>query len=373
MPGRQAQRLCPAAVFLPPDMAAYARGVRGRDGDLRRRHTAGRTAHRGRGVPGCRRGRATARPTAPDRGDDPGPGRRRAAADLLGRRGVDEVHGQARLDPGQAGRAARRAGRRRRWPSCTRSAVEALWGVGERSAEALRRLGLRTVGDVAQAPVGMLRQALGEAAADHLHELAMGRDPRPVSTDRVDKSIGAETTFDVDVADATVIRRHAAGAGRAGRGPPAGGRARRPARWRSRSGSADFRTLNRSRTLGSPTDVAREIFDVAWQLCREAARAGPAPPGRRPGRGPGPGVVVGPAADVRGAGAGVAGGRAGQRRGGRPVRAWGWSVRRACSVVPAPAATGGTLIPPKTPFRRTIRRRGPAPNGPDEVVGSVGG
>src|SRR5262249_57012584 len=31
---------------------------------------------------------------------------------------------------------------------------------------------------------------------------------------------------------------------------------------------ADFRTLNRSRTLPTPTDVAREIFDTAWQLCR---------------------------------------------------------------------------------------------------------
>ncbi len=29
---------------------------------------------------------------------------------------------------------------------------------------------------------------------------------------------------------------------------------------------ADFRTLNRSRTLGGATDVAREIFDTAWQL-----------------------------------------------------------------------------------------------------------
>jgi DNA polymerase-4 len=29
---------------------------------------------------------------------------------------------------------------------------------------------------------------------------------------------------------------------------------------------ADFRTVNRSRTLGGPTDVAREIFEVAWSL-----------------------------------------------------------------------------------------------------------
>src|SRR5262249_57231335 len=56
--------------------------------------------------------------------------------------------------------------------------VEALWGVGERTAEVLRRLGLRTVGDVAQAPAGLLRQGVGEAAATHLYELASGRGPR---------------------------------------------------------------------------------------------------------------------------------------------------------------------------------------------------
>src|SRR5262249_28302427 len=58
--------------------------------------------------------------------------------------------------------------------------VEALWGVGERTAEQLRRHGLRTVADIAVAPVGMLRSAIGEAAATHLHNLANGRDERPV-------------------------------------------------------------------------------------------------------------------------------------------------------------------------------------------------
>src|ERR671916_534352 len=45
--------------------------------------------------------------------------------------------------------------------------VDALWGVGERAAETLRRLGLSTVGEIAQAPWSMLRGALGEASATH--------------------------------------------------------------------------------------------------------------------------------------------------------------------------------------------------------------
>ncbi len=39
--------------------------------------------------------------------------------------------------------------------------VDALWGVGERSAATLRRLGLATIGDLAEAPAGMLRRAVG--------------------------------------------------------------------------------------------------------------------------------------------------------------------------------------------------------------------
>ncbi|HET6530616.1 MAG TPA: DNA polymerase IV, partial [Actinoplanes sp.] len=85
--------------------------------------------------------------------------------------------------------------------------VEALWGVGERSAEGLRRLGLSTVGELARAPVSLLRRAVGEAAAAHLHELAWGRDPRRVTPEQVEKSIGAEVTFDTDVIDPVVIRR----------------------------------------------------------------------------------------------------------------------------------------------------------------------
>ncbi|MFI9640123.1 DNA polymerase IV [Micromonospora sp. NPDC051925] len=143
--------------------------------------------------------------------------------------------------------------------------VDALWGVGERSAETLRRLGLRTIGDLAEAPAGMLRKALGVASATHLHELARGQDPRPVRPEQVEKSIGAELTFDVDVVDPQEIRRvllalsekvgsRLRGAGQVGRTVSLKVRL------------SDFRTVNRSRTLGVATDVAREIFNTSWGL-----------------------------------------------------------------------------------------------------------
>ncbi|SCG63218.1 DNA polymerase IV [Micromonospora inositola] len=143
--------------------------------------------------------------------------------------------------------------------------VSALWGVGERSAEALRRLGLTTVGDLAEAPLGLLRRAVGEASATGLHELAWGRDPRRVSPEHVEKSIGAEVTFDVDVVDPTEIRRALlALAEKVGARLRGAGQVGRTVSLKVRL--ADFRTVNRSRTLGVPTDTAREMFDTAWAL-----------------------------------------------------------------------------------------------------------
>lgn len=150
--------------------------------------------------------------------------------------------------------------------------VSALWGVGERTEETLRRLGLTTVADVANAPMGMLRSALGPALATHLHELSWARDSRRVSTERLEKSISSETTFDVDQSDRDMLRRtllslaqqvavRARGSGLAGRTVAVKLR------------FADFKTISRSRTLPDPTDVAHEIFGIAWELF-EAAQGG---------------------------------------------------------------------------------------------------
>src|SRR4029079_13480361 len=54
--------------------------------------------------------------------------------------------------------------------------VGALWGVGDKTEEALVRLGLHTVADIAHTPLQTLRRALGETAGPHLHDLAWGRD-----------------------------------------------------------------------------------------------------------------------------------------------------------------------------------------------------
>ena len=54
-------------------------------------------------------------------------------------------------------------------------AVEDLWGVGDKTAEVLRGLGIKTIGDLAAMPKGVLRASAGTASARHLHAVAWGR------------------------------------------------------------------------------------------------------------------------------------------------------------------------------------------------------
>ncbi len=143
--------------------------------------------------------------------------------------------------------------------------VAALWGVGERTGQALARLGLRTVGDLAHTPVAALQRELGAAAGSHLAALAWGRDQRPVVPGAQDKSIGAEETFATDVDDPEVIRRELLRLSeRTARSLRASGSVARTVVVKLRL--ANFTTITRSRTLPEPTDVARKIYVTACGL-----------------------------------------------------------------------------------------------------------
>ncbi len=85
--------------------------------------------------------------------------------------------------------------------------VERLWGVGEKTADRLRALGIRRIGELAGAPLDLLERHLGRAHAHHLHRLANGVDDRPVEPNRERKQIGRETTFMTDTADRDFVRR----------------------------------------------------------------------------------------------------------------------------------------------------------------------
>lgn len=153
--------------------------------------------------------------------------------------------------------------------------VGALWGVGPQTAEKLMRLGLTTVGELADVDPALLVRTLGGAVGRKLHELAWGRDDRAVQPPAAESSVGAETTFDVDCADAERLRREllalAQSTARRARSAAAAGRT-----VSIKVRFADFTTVTRSETLSTPTDLARAIYAAAL---RQLERLGQ--PGRR--------------------------------------------------------------------------------------------
>ncbi len=147
--------------------------------------------------------------------------------------------------------------------------VGELWGVGERTAEMLHRLGLMTVGDVAHTPVATLRRAVGPALGAHLHALAWGEDRRVITPrrgpDEPDRSIGADETFGRDTDDREVVLREllrlsAKVTGRMRAARVAGRTVTLKVRF------ADFTTITRSKTLGEATDVTQEVYRTAGDL-----------------------------------------------------------------------------------------------------------
>ncbi|MDX6298543.1 MAG: polymerase [Nocardioidaceae bacterium] len=147
--------------------------------------------------------------------------------------------------------------------------VDELWGVGEKTAEQLRRLGLRTVGDLAHTPVPTLRRAVGPLLGARLHALAWGEADRPVTArrgpDEPDHSIGSDETFGRDTDDHAVVARELLRLTRkvAGRMRTAGVAGRTVV---LKVRFADFTTITRSRTLREATNLTPDIYDTALGL-----------------------------------------------------------------------------------------------------------
>lgn len=143
--------------------------------------------------------------------------------------------------------------------------IERVWGVGAKTAQALRSLGIATVADLAEVPVATLERVVGKAHGSALAELAWGRDERLVHVDAPDKSIGSETTFEYDRSDIEEIRAELL---------------RQSMRVATRMRAADlvcktiaikvkfddFSTVTRSRSVAEPTDVSRDIYSTASAL-----------------------------------------------------------------------------------------------------------
>ncbi len=147
--------------------------------------------------------------------------------------------------------------------------VGALWGVGEKTAQMLNRLGLATVGDIAHTPLATLQRAVGAGLGAQLHQLAWGEDRRAVASrrgpDEPDKSVGADETFGRDTDDHEIIARELLRlAAKVTRRMRTAGVAGRTVTLRVRF--ADFTTITRSKTLPEATDVTWEIYQTAAGL-----------------------------------------------------------------------------------------------------------
>jgi DNA polymerase-4 len=143
--------------------------------------------------------------------------------------------------------------------------IQAMWGVGPKTAEVLERLGLRTIEDIAKLPRTTLIRALGEANGASLYELAWGRDYRDVTPEEPDRSISAAETFPQDLDNPEEILTEFLRLTE-----------RATARLRDRDlfaktisikvRFADFSTINRSKTLPLPIDSTHDVYEVVKGL-----------------------------------------------------------------------------------------------------------
>ncbi|GGK29506.1 DNA polymerase IV [Streptomyces camponoticapitis] len=143
--------------------------------------------------------------------------------------------------------------------------VRTLPGVGPATGEHLRRAGMMTIADLAEAGEDELVRLVGKAHGASLYRMASGHDDRPVVAERETKSVSVEDTFDVDLHDRVRVRTEV---------DRLAERCVRRLRESGHSGRTivlkvrryDFSTLTRSETLRGPTDDPVVVREAAGRL-----------------------------------------------------------------------------------------------------------
>ncbi|MEU0760712.1 DNA polymerase IV [Streptomyces microflavus] len=143
--------------------------------------------------------------------------------------------------------------------------VRTLPGVGPATGDHLRRAGMTTVHDLAEAGEAELVRLVGKAHGHGLYRMALGLDDRPVVAERDAKSVSVEDTFDVDLHDRVRVRAEV---------ERLAVRCVERLRSADRSGRTvvlkvrryDFSTLTRSETLRGPTDDPTVVREAAARL-----------------------------------------------------------------------------------------------------------
>ena len=147
--------------------------------------------------------------------------------------------------------------------------IERIWGIGPKTAPRLRRIGIATAGELARVPEADLAAVLGAAAARHLHALANNYDPRPVRRRPRRRSIGSQHAFGLRRASPAEIETDlVAIVDRVTRRLRAARRVGRTVVLRLRFG--DYSRGTRSCTLRHPTAHTRPILAAARSLLEGA-------------------------------------------------------------------------------------------------------
>lgn len=143
--------------------------------------------------------------------------------------------------------------------------VAALPGMSARTALALEREGLRTVGQVADAPLATVERVLGPDTAGAVAAWAHGFDPRRVAPQILPRSMSAERLLDADSVTAVEVRGEVlALADHLGSRLRASGQAAGALALTVRFN--DHSTVTRTRALAGPTQAAGALAEAADQV-----------------------------------------------------------------------------------------------------------
>jgi DNA polymerase-4 len=141
--------------------------------------------------------------------------------------------------------------------------VEKLWGVGEKTQSALKELGIDTIGDLAKQDIKELEGVFGKNG-EHAWGLANGIDPRPVEATDIVKSISNEYTFDRDTSEKEkVMNALMLLSEKVSRRLRKSGLKGRTITLKIRF--ADFKTHTRSATIEVPTNFIDVIYETSVQ------------------------------------------------------------------------------------------------------------
>jgi DNA polymerase-4 len=263
----RARRLCPQAVFIPPDFAAYRAKSRevwtlvGERLDCPIQRMSLDEAY--------------ADVTALER---PLRALRALVAEVLERTGItiSVGVGPSRLVAKTASDAEKPSGFVviSREQACRRFAAEPvrlLQGIGPRTEERLAGLGIRTVGELQRAPEAPLAERFGRRSARWLRRAAHFHDDSAVREEpAAAKSRSSETTFDTDVADLARMEETIESLAqqvceslqrRGTRGRTIGIKVRLD----------DWTNVTRARTIAEPTNDPERVTSLARQLLRDYA------------------------------------------------------------------------------------------------------